>query len=511
MRLVKNLKLLLLIGLGLTTSQAVAQQQNRQETSFDRQLRERDDQPLREFVQSKENIDIKKKANNLEISGDVRFEYTTLREKGICLFRNEASSSPSYPSSSSFSSSSISGEQSDIFEVYRHLRGGNHVDSRSIPVSTNDFDVEFNFKVKYTFKKAWCMAHLQFDNPAGIRGNNDCIGTFPVFNRNGSRALIPITRNSRAAGKGSGDANSISLKRAYIGYNVWADGKHRLDIEVGRRKLDDLFDSEIQFSNRFDGIIFKYASSIDKISDWYCNTGLFVIDERKNHFGWVTEIGLLNVFDSGLDVKYSYIDWTKRGRNRCFERDPLGNEFQNSQLTLEYNFLPSVYDYSIPVQLYGAVLTNHAAKKNHFTRGKKKNLGWYAGTYIGAVDEQGDWSIDIEYIYIQAQAVPDFDVGSIGRGNILNENLYDVLNESLSSLVSDFDSSSSPSYSLSGLEGYFPSRGNANFKGWRFEFLYALTDNLSIDFMFETSTEEDRRIGGPHKYNAFEIETVYAF
>lgn len=472
-----------------------------QETTFDRVLNTRDDQAVREFVQSKENIDVKSKANNLEISGDVRFEYRNIQEKGVVLYFD-----PYVDSLYSFSDGSDSIPYNQFHQNYRALRGGNHVDSRGIPISTNDFDVEFNLKIKYAFKKAWAAAHIQFDNPAGMRGRNDCFGTFAVFNREGSSVEELVARDTRRAFKGSGDGMFLTLKRAYIGYNILADGKHRLDIEVGRRKLDDVFDSEIEFTSRFDGILLKYATAIEDVTDLYWNTGVFLVDERVNHFGYVTEIGLLDLYDTGLDIKYSFIDWKKRGKNRCFIYNPLGSYYQNSQISLSYTFTPKIGKIDdIPFEFYTGFLVNHAAKKTIFTNGRRKNLGWYAGLYIGNVDKEGDWSVDIEYIGVQAQAVPEYDVGSIGRGNILDENLFDIIEESYPSFSSFPDSTSGC------LVGYFPRRGNTNFTGWQFEFLYALTDNLSIDFIYEFSHEEDRRIGGPHHYHDFEIEAIYAF
>jgi hypothetical protein len=498
MKFIKSIIPLLVVSL-LGVFQSADAQDVGQETNFDRQLNTRDDQPVREFVQSKENIDIKEKSRNLEISGDVRFEWRSIQEKGIVLYKNcESGSNGSYC-------------PSDFHERFRSLRGGDHVDMRGLPISTNDFDVEFNFKVKYSFKKAWAAAHLQFDNPAGIRGRNDCEGVYSVFNCDGSEVEDFVPRDTRRALKGSGEAMFITLKRAYMGYNVFADGKQRVDIELGRRKLDDVFDSEIQFTNRFDGALFKYAVSVKNITDFYWNTAVFVVDERVNHFGYVSEVGFLDIYESGFDIKYSFINWQKNGKNRCFIRNPLGANFLNSQITLAYTFSPMINGRDdIPVEFYGGFLVNHAAKKTIFTKGKKKNLGWYAGVYIGNVDKEGDWSIDIEYIGVQAQAVPENDVGSIGRGNIYDEHLLDIIDGYCWNKGSNGDSSlySCPS---SYIIGYLPRRGNTNFVGWRFECLYAITDNLSLDFVYEFSNEEDKRIGGPHRYSDFEIEAIYAF
>lgn len=494
MKLLKYLMPLFIVGF---TTGAYAQRVG-QETAFDRELRTRDDQPLREFVESKENVDLKEKAKNLEISGDVRFEWRHIQEKGISLFDKSSDQVDSY-------GEVIERGDNDFYEEYRNFRGGSHVDERGIPISVNDFDVEFNLKIKYTYKDAWAKAHLQFDNPAGIRGRNDCFGEFVVFNKDGSIVERKLKRDSRFAVKGSGDGIALNLKRAYIGYNIYADGANRLDIEVGRQKLDDIFDSEVQFTSRFDGILLRFASAVEEKFDWYITGGAFVIDERVNHFGYAVEIGALDIFETGLDLKYSFIDWQKRGQNRCFIRNPFGNEFQNSQITLTYTFSQCLFGKEFPIELYSGFLVNHAAKKKVFTHHKKKNLAWYAGAYIGNVDKKGDWSIDLEYVVVQAQAVSEFDVGSIGRGNFFNESLTDILAERFSSPGS---SSGIPS---SGIIGYFPRRGNTNFIGGRVEFLYAITDNLSLDLVYEYSCEEDRRIGGPHRYQDFEVEAIYAF
>jgi hypothetical protein len=481
--------LLLFVVVGFRATNLYAQVG--QETRFNRELNTRDDQPVREFVESKENIDVREKASNLEISGDVRFEWRTIQEKGV-VFISKRYDESSFP------------------KKFRGLRGNHYIDTRGRPLSYNDFDVEFNFKLKYTYKDAWCFAHVQYDNPAGIRGREDgsCVDSFPIFNSHGDEIEEEVKRSTRFALKGSGEGNLFTLKRAFMGYNIWADGKHRLDIEVGRRKFNDVFDSELEFTSRFDGILLKFASAITKVMDWYIDIAGFVIDERVNHFGYVFEIGIINIYDSGLDLRYNFIDWVKRGRNRCFVLNPRGTKFQNSEITITYTFKHKIFGKDTPIEFYGGFLYNHGAGESIFTKGRRKNLGWYGGVYVGNVHKKGDWSFDIEYIVIQAQAVPEHDVGSISRGNIYNEGLYDVLGD-VESNSSYIDSRHSDSYS--GMGKFYPRRGNANFIGWRFEGLYGITDNLSLDMIYEFSNEEDRRIGGRHYYQDFEIEAIYAF
>lgn len=554
MRLTRYL-LPLLIATGLCSSSLFAQRDipdRGQGSDNEREHREEDDIPLRSFVQSKENIEIKKKSENLEISGDVRFEWNSIQEKGNVIFldRNRSSSSSSY-SDSSFSSSSgsflrgcperFSRRGFEFQEKYRSLRGGDVVDTRGLPVSNNDFDVEFNLKIKYTYGRSWMAAHLQFDNPAGAKGNNNCEDAIVICATDDDSSDLSddvvVLRNNSSGCKGSGEGIFLNLKRAYMGYKIWADGKHRLDIEVGRRKLDDVFDSEIQFGNRFDGGVLKYASAIDKIAEWYWYLAGFIVDERVNHMGYATEIGFLNVFDTNLDLKYSYIDWTKthRGKNRCFILNSIGSRYKTSQITFDYHFAFDFFSKKkLPGEFYGGFLVNHAATRNPFTCNKKKNLGCYVGLYLGDVQKEGDWSLDIMYQLVQSQAVPDCDANGIERGNTPDEHLTDVIifldpvtddttlfSDSSSSDSSDFcfdRSAVTVNEFLADLRDnpnvaayILPGRGNTNFKGWKFEFLYALTDNLSIDTIYQYSHPEDSHIGGAHPFHDFEIEAIYAF
>lgn len=477
-----------------------------QESSFDRQLRTRDDQPLKQFVESKEDIDVKKKADNLDISGDVRFEYQKIKEKGIVYYERDDSPGSSFI----FGSGEPFSSDGPYHTRYRNLR--DHAGSDGIPLSSNNLDVEFNLKMKYTQGKAWAYAHLQFDNPTGIRGPLGCVRTIPVFDYDGNKVLDLNPVNTKNGLKASGFAGAINLKRAMLGYTLFEQGDNSVEIQFGRWKFDDEFVSEVQFSNRFDGVLFKIENDFLKdFSGFYCNVGSFVVDQAVNHFGYIGEIGFMDILETGLDVRYSLIDWQKRGRNRCGKENPIGSDFVNSQISFSYNIKPTLFcDYKLPIEVYGGFLINHAAKKTRFTHGEKENLAAYGGVTFGQVRKKGDWSLDLEYIYIQAQAVPDDDVGSIGRGNILREGLYDILvaekPESSEASASESEASSSDN------EIYiYPRRGNANFVGFRAEFLYALTDNFSFDVIYEFSNEISRKIGGRHFYSDFEIEAVYAF
>lgn len=402
---------------------------------FLEELNERDWEKLYDFINTKRTIDLAEKDTNLTISGDVRTEWRHLNEKGV------------FPPTG---------------HVQR-LRGSGTFDpnKNNLPISRNDFDIEFNLRFDYVCDRAWAVAHVQYDNSAGVDDNGKSCEEDPKGYH------------------GSGFCDDLCLKKAYWGYNLCCDGSSRFDIEVGRRNLYNVFDSKIQFLSRFDGILLKYTDSWECVADLYLYWAGFVVDERVNHFAWVTEFGFLNIADTGFDFKYSFIDWAKRGRNRCLERNPIGMRFRISQFTFVYHFDPEIL--CVPAKLYGAFLWNHNNNRNHLTHGKRENLGWYVGFTVGEVVEEGDWAFDLQYQVVQAEAIPDDDVSGIGRGNVLNESFTQV------------------------------GRGNTNYKGWRLEGLYALTDNLTIDSILEWSRQETKSIGGRHHYSKFEVEAIYAF
>jgi hypothetical protein len=126
--------------------------------------------------------------------------------------------------------------------------------------------------------------------------------------------------------------------------------------------------------------------------------------------------------------------------------------------------------------------------------GKKENLGWYAGATIGLVKKAGDWAIDANYQWVQAQAVAQSDSSGIGRGNAASSGFYTV-NQNGS--------------------GAFTTQSNAfgsnNFKGFQVEALYAFTDNLTVQQIFQMSWTLNRNIGPNGDYKLYEAEFIYAF
>jgi hypothetical protein len=436
-------------------------------SAHDQELNERDFIALREYLNTKRE-DIASKKNNLAISGDVRFEWRHLNKRleGV------------------------------------NVRGKHRKDPEiNIPISMNDFDSEFNLKFDYVVDRSWAVAHLQYDNSAGVDSqahgcDEDPHGWF-----------------------GSGTSKNLNLRKAYMGYNIYLEPSDRLDIELGRRgNLYHVFDSRVQFLSRFDGVLVKWSANFKPKSEWYVKLGGLVVDERVNHFAYVMETGWLDVCDSGFDLKYSFIDWCNHVDSRCIKADdpdcrfkylkahhPTAYDYAVSQWTLVYH-LDKHFDcyFKKRSKLYAAFLMNH--KRKHVTTYKTKvkddvlvfakdadgnriatgryraNLAWYVGLLIGEVEKEGDWAFEIQYQVVQAVAVPGQDMAGIGTGNVLDYTL---------TMPQQLD--------------------NTNYRGWKVEGLYALTDNITVDAILEASWADNPHIGGNQPYSKVEVEAIYAF
>jgi hypothetical protein len=412
-------------------------------------LRKRDFEVVEEFLNSKRTIPLNEKACNLTISGDVRVKWRYLSEK----IRDHHHEEP---------------------VTDRECRKGD-------PRGKNHFDAVFDLYLDYVADRAWGVAWIQLNNSSGIE-------------KNGTPCCNDVRADRQQCG-GSGECSDLCLRKAYMGYNICASGCTRIDVELGRRPLWTVFDSRIQFGSRFDGLLLRYSTGFDCWGDFYANIGAFVVDDRVEHFSYVGEVGLMNIMDMGFDLKYSFIYWP--GKNKCKSRDEFGGshnargfEYENSQVTLYYNFSPELI--CEPASLYAAVLYNSKARHSahhdredrdgdHDHHHKNVGLGWYVGFIVGEVRQEGDWALDIDYEYVQPFAVMDCDVSSDNACG-------------------------------SACGGGRMRRGNtANYRGWRCEGLYALTDNLTLDGIIEGSKSVNKHFGGRCSTTKFRLEALYAF
>ncbi len=319
------------------------------------------------------------------------------------------------------------------------------------------WDSEFNLMLDYRTDRTWTAVKLEFDNDMGTR---------------------------------SGTVNRIKLEKAYFGGRLVAGDTFTWDAELGRRYLINVFDSKVEFGSLFDGVLFRFGKAFQDIGDFYANLASFLIDDRFNHYGEALEIGALRIANIGLNMKYSIINWYKPYPPA---QVPQRWRFLVNQFQTYYQFYPEWIGKRF-VKIYSAGLINSLAQRVEQTGYTKQNLGWYAGVTMGLVKKMGDWSIDVNYQWVQAQTIPDSDMIGIGRGNTAGVGFYTM----------NIDGSGGPTTEAT-------ATGSGNYKGFEIEALYAFTDNLTVLQNLKMSNTLNTNIGPDLKYKQWELEFIYAF
>ncbi len=354
---------------------------------------------------------------------------------------------------------SISGEVRAEFQMTNEKRAG--IKQRGLggatDLSARTYDVEVNLMMDYRTDRTWASLKLEFDNDAG------------VF---------------------SGTLNKIKLERAFIGMRLRDTGIYTIDAVIGRNSMSAFFDSKVEFGNFFDGLLLKYDHNFEKIGDFYFHPAVFIIDEKKDHYGYVMELGMLDIADIGIYTKYSLIDWDTKEYRKM--KDNRRFDFLVSQVILGYKCIPKTF--KKPTTLYLGGLYNHKAQKLKITDHKKANMAGYIGVSMGELKKKGDWAFDGNYQAVAAQAIPDFDNAGIGLGNANKSGLYRT--------------------NVDGT-GNFTDRataaGNNNYRGFSLTFQYLVTNNINIFQQWQESMTLDHDIGPFRRYKQYEIEFIYLF
>lgn len=432
----KFTKYLLLSSLSMLTCSVFADltQNGINEEVDDEQFR-----AVRHYIESKRDVSILQKGGKLKIGGDVKVDYTHQHQV-------------------------LDGQR-----VEGKGLGGdrNLMGSKEMNLPAQMLNVEASLSFDYRNDKSFANVLIRMANHGGLDTTN--FSDVVVLSGTGSGQSRLDAKNNYSPTK-----NKLDLARAYIGYNLWEDDSYKLVGNVGRQRLYDLFDSRVMFVNRFDGVVFKYTGAFEGVGHAHATAGAFLISDRVNHYGKVAEVGLNHIADSGLGLKYAFIDWSNGqysdGSNSGFG-DDSGNKYVTnnayqylneafryavSQILATYE-LPSEWTSDYKVKLYGAFLHNHKAHgmRDFYTQHDhdgKNNNAWYAGLTVGRIARPGDWVFDACYQYVRAQAVPDFDsFGGAGRGNLTS--VWGVLDRS---------------------------QGNTNYKGIQAKFAYLLTADLLV-------------------------------
>jgi hypothetical protein len=353
---------------------------------------------------------------------------------------------------------SLSGEVRTEMQTATEIKDG--IKQRGPKSATNKpsfgFDAEVNLMLDYRTERTWASIKLEFDNDMGTQ---------------------------------SGTVSKIALEKAYFGGRMIAGNSFTLDGELGRRYLMNLFESVVEFGSIFDGVVLKFNKVFDSIGDFYVNGGTFLINDRTNQLGYVAEMGLLRIGNTGFFSKCSLISWEphlfKSGS------DPRWNFLVGQALT-GYQITPQ--NWQKLIKIYVAGLINFAAQKLPVTNYTYARAAWYAGLSVGKIIKKGDWAFDMNYQWVQAQAVPDYDSSGIKRGNTANVGMY----------TTNIDGTGKPTTSKNAV-------GNENFCGLQAEILYAITNSLTVLYNFKYANTLNKDIGPNLRFRQFEIEFIFAF
>lgn len=410
------------------------------DVNFRSKEQENDMDALRRWLQDKRLVSLKELGGDLSISGEVRTEIKFTNEK----------------------------QMAQGSDVYIQQRGMNSATGKPKLA----WDVEFNLMMDYHTERTWAVMKVEFDNVMGTR---------------------------------SGTANRVKLEKAYLGGRIIAGDTFTMDGEIGRKYLGNTFDSKLQFGSLFDGVLFRFSKAWENIGDFYANVASFIVNLEANHYGEAIEIGALKIANLPLNMRYSVINWYRHYsqedlQNGTVQSGPGGSIFPQpwnylvNQYTIFYQAYPEWFGKRL-FKVYAAGLWNALAKGIPQTGGRKQNFGAYAGISLGLVKKAGDWAVDVNYQYAQAQVAPPVDCSGISRGNAADSGFW-TAKQSGAGLITTQKNAFSP----------------YDYQGFEIDSLYAFTNNLTVQQHFAwTWTLEGEDIGPNNGFRQYEIEFIYAF
>lgn len=343
----------------------------------------------------------------------------------------------------------------------------------------------------------------QYGEPTGFPNNNWINRTVLYFDYSSylawAHAKLKFENEMGALG---GASNHITLEEGYLGYRILEDGKSIFDIFGGRTKLYTIFDSDVQFNAILDGLIFRYENDYSGWVHLDCVWAGGVITAFTDHYGWVAQLSLTDLFSTGLYTRFSFTDWQKKSPTVVYRGDgdpdisgsggivTVNNNpqfaFQISQFILGYEGTKHV---KFPFKVYGALSFNHAARrKPALGLMRRNNIAWYAAALFGNVTKKGDMAFSLSYQYVGPQAVPEWDMSGIGLGNPSGSTFY---YPALTSDPAPF--------------------GNTNFRGIEADYMVGLSENLAFLMRYQLSRSAVAVGHWKSYFQHLEASVVYAF
>lgn len=201
------------------------------------------------------------------------------------------------------------------------------------------------------------------------------------------------------AATSNGKESLIFLDKAFLGYQIYESDKIGFSLEIGRNKMDSMFDSKMQFDSYFNGAHLVYTFKEPGLIDFMLHGGPHIVDSSKNHYGWIAE-GIWNkVADTSITVKYSYTDWNAptEKKKKIFAKEYY---YALSQITASYDIGDTT--------VYGAYLFNHQEERY--------NDGFYVGFTIGKIRKVHDFLFDVNFQATKANLLCPRDNKALKKG-----------------------------------------------------------------------------------------------
>ena len=203
------------------------------------------------------------------------------------------------------------------------------------------------------------------------------------------------------ASTSNGKESNIFLDKAFLGYQFYEGDRGDLSIEVGRNKMDAMYDSKLQYDSYFNGLHIVYHYSQPGMFDFTLHGGPHVVNSDRNHYGWVAEGVWAHLADSPFTLKYSFTDWNAPKMNKSSSMRWDENYFFTiSQMTVAYEIHNTT--------LYGAYLLNH--QEDHY------NDGFYLGFTTGKIRQKGDFEVDVNFQSCKSKVISPVDFKGIRKG-----------------------------------------------------------------------------------------------
>lgn len=203
------------------------------------------------------------------------------------------------------------------------------------------------------------------------------------------------------ASTSNGKDSFIFLDKAFLGYQLYEGERGDFSLEIGRNKMDSLYDSKLQYDSYFNGLHVAYHFNQPGIVDFVLHGGPHVVNSDKNHYGWIAEGIWSEIANSPMTVKYSFTDWNA-------PRLPKGASSHWDETYL-FTISHMLASYQIgSTKVYGAYLLNHQASNY--------NDGFYVGFTTGKINGKGDLEVDVNFQSCKKNALSPIDFKGMKKG-----------------------------------------------------------------------------------------------